>query len=289
MLRFKKKETFIVCFLIVITICNVIFANLKSFVDRRMVQYPDPLDDDSTVIILSSLIPTHPSVFMINKTITSIRKMIIGVKNPKIIITIDGIPINKITDENIGRLHDYTNELRRLFQKDLSVMLLPHIKNLHINNSIKNALNFIETKYIYIVQHDFEFIRTVNHTEIVFEMEKYPEKIQIVRFDKGVGRGQLYNQQKKLKKKGCDVDHNEKFVLSRWSDNNHFTTKKYYEKALEIMGGSNRPPEAFFMANSDKLDCFFGNQWLYDYKSGDPILKHLDGRLTENFNETMYH
>ena len=154
-------------------------------------------------------------------------------------------------------------------------MLLPHMKHLHINNSIKNALNFIETKYIYIVQHDFEFIRTVNHTEIVFEMEKYPEKIQIVRFDKGVGRWKLYNQQKKLKKKGCDVHHNEKFVLSRWSDNNHFTTKKYYE--------------TFFMANSDKLDCFFGNQWLYDYKSGDPILKHLDGRLTENFNETMYH
>lgn len=254
-----------------------------------MAQHPHPLHGDSTVIVLSSLIPTHPSAFMIIKTITLVRKMIIGVKSPKIIITIDGLPSTKRTDQNIDRLHEYTNELRRLFQKDPSVMLLPHIKHLHINNNIKSALNFVETKYIYIVQHDFEFIRTVNHTEIVFEMKKYPEKIQIVRFDKGVGKRKFYNQQVKLQKKGCDVYHNEKFTLGRWSDNNHFTTKKYYEKALEIMGDSNRQPEAFFMANTEKLDCYFGNQWLYDYKSGDPFLRHLDGRLTENFNETLYH
>lgn len=66
--------------------------------------------------------------------------MIHGLNSPKIIITIDGLPSKKRIDENIDILHDYTNELRRLFYKDPFVMLLPHIKHLHINNNIKNAL-----------------------------------------------------------------------------------------------------------------------------------------------------
>ena len=66
----------------------------------------------------------------------------------------------------------------------------------------------MDTKYIYIVQHDFEFIKAVNHSEIIDEMEQYHEKIQIVKFDKGVGIGKLFNQQKNLRKKGCnEVSH----------------------------------------------------------------------------------
>jgi hypothetical protein len=243
--------------------------------------------DNCTVIVLSSLIPTHPSVFMINKTITSVQKMIHGLRNPQIIISIDGLPMKKRTDENIDRLHEYTKELRRLYDKDQSVMLLPHIKHLHINNNIQDALNLIDTKYIYIVQHDFEFIRTVNHTEIIDEMEKYSEKMQIVRFDKGVGKAKFQNQQLKLKQKGCDVYHGGKFNLARWSDNNHLTTKKYYEKTFDIMGPANRPPEGFFMANSEKMDCFFGNQWVYDYNPGEPYLRHLDGKRTQAVNATI--
>ena len=134
----------------------------------------------------------------------------------------------------------------------------------------------------------------MNHTEIVNEMKKYPEKIQIVRFDKGVGRGKLYNQQKTLQKKGCDVVSHKggKFTLARWSDNNHFTTKKYYEIFFEIMGQDNGPPEGYFIEifkSNKNIDCFFGNQWLYNYISGDPYLKLLDGRLTQEvLNKTLH-
>lgn len=40
------------------------------------------------------------------------------------------------------------------------------------------------------------------------------------------------------------------------------------------------------MANFWEMDCFFGNQWVYDYKPGEPHLKHLDGKKTLAVNAT---
>ena len=102
-------------------------------------------NSDATVIVLSSLIPTHPSIHMINRTITSVRTMIHGLHDPKIIITVDGLPLRStrkrkrnpdqdITqfEENIDRIEKYTDNLRKNFYNDPSVMILSHAKHLHI-------------------------------------------------------------------------------------------------------------------------------------------------------------
>ncbi|GFH44647.1 hypothetical protein CTEN210_01121 [Chaetoceros tenuissimus] len=251
---------------------------------------------DATVIVLSSLIPTHPSIHMINRTITSVRSKIHGLHGPKIIITVDGLPLrstrrrkrNPVEDinqfeENIDRIEKYTDTLRKYFYNDPSVTILAHAKHLHISNNIQNALDYVDTKYVYIVQHDFEFIRQVNHTEIINAMENDPDVLRIVRFDKGNDIESVNHYHYRLKSNGCKVQkyqNESKFILAQWSDNNHITTKDYYREAFEMMGPTPRIVEHFFMANWRKLDCFYANQWLYKYEPGNPFLNHLDGRQT---------
>lgn len=48
---------------------------------------------DTTIVITSNLIPTHPSLFMINETITSTRERLLGLHpdNTPIIIAVDGL------------------------------------------------------------------------------------------------------------------------------------------------------------------------------------------------------
>ncbi|GFH47652.1 hypothetical protein CTEN210_04127 [Chaetoceros tenuissimus] len=242
--------------------------------------------NNATIIVLSSLIPTHPSIYMIEKTITSIRNMIQGLSNPKIIISIDGLPPEKQINENFDRLQNYTHALRKRYHNDISIQILTQYKNLHINNCIRNALEYVDTKYVYIMQHDFEMVRIVNHTEIIDAMENDPDTLQIVRFDKGVGKGKLRNYHAVLKQRGCHdrwYKNGTKFVMGRWSDNNHLTTKDYYERVFRKIGSVSRPLEHFFLDTRrwPDLDCYFGNQWMYDWDPKNPFLHHLDGRNTE--------
>mmetsp|Transcript_6421 Transcript_6421/g.9408 ORF Transcript_6421/g.9408 Transcript_6421/m.9408 type:complete len:132 (-) Transcript_6421:642-1037(-) len=51
---------------------------------------------DTSIIILSSLIPTHPSIKMINDTFNSLSMMLDGIPfNTPIHISVDGLPIEK--------------------------------------------------------------------------------------------------------------------------------------------------------------------------------------------------
>ena len=144
-------------------------------------------------------------------------------------------------------------------------------------------MDYVDTKYVYIVQHDFEFIRQVNHTEIINAMENDPDVLRIVRFDKGNDISRVVRYHYSLDFNGCKIQKHQnesKFILAKWSDNNHITTKNYYRETSKTMGPNPRPVEEFFMANWKKLDCYFGSQWLYKYEPGNPFLNHLDGRQT---------
>lgn len=66
--------------------------------------------------------------------------MIQGLSNPKIIISIDGLPPEKRINENFDRLQNYTHALRKRYRKDEHIQILTQYKNLHINNCIRNAL-----------------------------------------------------------------------------------------------------------------------------------------------------
>lgn len=89
---------------------------------RVKFSFNEQTKSDATVIVLSSYIPTHPSIQMINRTIASVQSMIHGLNDPKIIITVDGLPLTKphrrrwakveniiLVEEKIDKVEKYTD------------------------------------------------------------------------------------------------------------------------------------------------------------------------------------
>ena len=141
---------------------------------------------DTSIIILSSLIPTHPNMKMLNDTFNSLPVMLDGLpfsKTPTF-ISVDGLPEKKLTSENLAKLQGYIEHLRLRFRDYPNVFILNNYEHGHINHSIRRALELVRTRFVYVLQHDFKFIKHVNHTALVKSMREHPGELQIVRFGK---------------------------------------------------------------------------------------------------------
>jgi len=242
---------------------------------------------DASVIITSSLIPTHPSIYMVNETLNSVREMMDGmVPHTPIFISVDGLRTMKYNPENIKKLHEYVKRLRLRFRYDPYVTILNNYEHGHISNSLGVALEMVDTEFVHVIQHDFKFIKHINHTALIHVMKENPSQVQIVRFGKRSHNpsriGPNCENVKDFESKTHDVYLN----LVKWSDNNHVATKAYYEKILEKIGTTPRPIEAPLMhagGNPNASDCTSFNQYLYKPRDG-PFISHLDGRLTTELN-----
>lgn len=293
--KIKRKRLFYRFYLLVFG-CTLIVAHNHFGLEYMLqadtickLETDDP--PDTSVIITSSLIPTHPSISIINKTFASIRTFIDGLAhNTPIFISVDGLKPKYYVHENIDILHEYVKHLRLRFQHDPYVSILNNCKRGHISGSIETALEMVETKYIYVIQHDLAFIKHINHRALVNVMEERPSQVQIVRFNRDkfprtVKRSPLCDGLRKLESHGL------KLHLSMWGDNNHLTTKKYYSRLLKAMGPFPRPPEAPMQNRQTKFenrsDCTYFLQYLYQPEDA-PHIFHLDGRLTmKNQNNTV--
>ena len=75
----------------------------QSKVHNMMITQQDQID--TSIIITSNLIPTHPSIAMINETINSLHRHLIGLSlDTPLFLTIDGLPPEKEID-NKKTLH----------------------------------------------------------------------------------------------------------------------------------------------------------------------------------------
>ena len=236
---------------------------------------------DTSIIILSSLIPTHPSIKMINDTFNSLSMMLDGIPfNTPIHISVDGLPIEKNIPDNIHRLHEYVKSLRLRFNNNPYVTIINNYEHGHLSNSIGVALEVVQTEFVYVLQHDLMFIKHINHTALIKTMRERPSEVQIVRFGVRIRQGMPYQADCKngsyIESNGINLER------GKWSDHNHFTTKAYYEKLLADIGPKNRFPEAPMMQKAKikgKKDCSYIFQYLYNMKDG-PFIKHLDGKKT---------
>jgi hypothetical protein len=129
------------------------------------------------------------------------------------------------------------------------------------------------------MQHDFPFINEIDHSAVIKSMIEYPEILRIVRFNKRkniphiIDKGECFGQVTK-------VDHINGVHFTKtpgWSDNNHLTTKAYYEEILAKMSYLKRAPEAP-MQRTAKQDCENWGPFLYGAKGDGPFLLHLDGQ-----------
>jgi len=246
---------------------------------------------DTTLIIITSLIPTHPSLRIINQTIASLQLLQGLPRNSPLFIAIDK-PLEEKQPGDLDRLRQYIDNLNRTYGVLDHVTLIEATEHVGISGNIKQALDRVQTKYLYMIQHDFAFARPINHTGTIQVMEQYPKDMRIVRFNKrsnfpaGVDKGDCFAMETPV-----DNANGLHFTKTQgWSDNNHLTTKEYYgdafgffykffsDKGKKINYG--RPMEWVMMPVAAD-NCTVWGPHLYGAKGEPPTLLHLDGRNTQ--------
>jgi hypothetical protein len=203
--------------------------------------------------------------------------------------------------------------------KHSNIHIVAHPRYLHIAGSINQTLQYVTTKYIYIVEHDFPFCRAVNHPAIIRGMEEHPHLLPIARFDSGLhpqcaapincsATGQHTNtstedQQPMFLQTQSENAHYRFYKSACWSNNNHVATVQYYKEMLHFIKDHNhynlknflRHATEWLLIMHTSVNCTW-TQYVYDGQEhlgqalfentglGHHHICHLDGR--DAYNDT---
>ena len=255
----------------------------------------------TTIIINTSFIKTHPSLLMFNATFDSLRHLHGLPPKTPVVITVDGlIPegahsyhyISNDSEENRESYQEYVRNLRLKFKKDKHVTILTNYNFGLLTVNLRMAMDFVDTKYVLVIQHDLKFLLDVDYTGLIQSMEDNPETLKIVRFAsfKNMNYHDWSRIENEETKEYCTLPfHDEKnnmtFVPQVFSDQNHVTTKEYYLWLLDVLGPQRRFMETAMMYHSnpekDPKSCRTNGQWLYGPLHSGPWIQHLDGKHSE--------
>ena len=232
----------------------------------------DDISNSLTIIITASFIPSHPSLSIIKQTIDSLHL------------------INYPSDTKIILAHDYCNNVNyNLYFKELNhyvkafpnIMIVTRETHGHLVGNIRNALHYVTTKYILVIQHDLPFVRSFDIQKVISDMEENPS-IKYVRFNK---RNNI--------KSGFDAL-NDLFGLQQeqtnytytrtpaWSDNNHICTTSYYNTIVMKECSDGYPMEICLHGKNVNLEThnIYGT-YLFGPLDYPQTIYHTDGRNTK--------
>ena len=119
---------------------------------------PSGPDELITVLMPTSVIPSHPDTSMIAETIRSVRKQL---PNAEIILMIDGV-----RQEQSDRKADYDEYVRRLIWKCnhewTNVLPIVSINHQHQANITRMALGHVKTPAVLFVEHDTPLVGEID-------------------------------------------------------------------------------------------------------------------------------
>lgn len=259
-------------------------------------------EEEASIIILSCLTPSAPDIRMIEMVYASLTMLEGLSQTAPVIIAIDNLVEEggywnvkqnyfASTVENRERLESYIRNLRLRFKDDKRVTILPFVMWQMHNHAIKGALEMVDTKFVYILQHDEYFTKSVNHTAIVKTMEEYPDVLRKVVFNRDPNimacehywfRGNCSCKEDAV----SDVNGVEFTKTTGWTDVCHLTTKQYYNEVIEILGDRKVHPESVMNRASTKYNCTYWGDHFYGNATGGPFVHHVHGRFTSNSSLT---
>jgi hypothetical protein len=271
------------------------------------------LDYDLSIVITSNLIPTHPKIDFINRTITSLSHINGLPFDTPIYVTVDALP--KILPHNEGQRH--VKDRRRLSRyiqsvKDSSFWPFTNIQVLvmdqhqHISGSVNEAIKYIsnstqyhfspENHYVYLLQHDLYFIEPIPHQKLIGAMREAPDQLRNIRFRYNRNPKDQSNELDAYRFPPCyNVENGTVFerhglpfyATSRWSDNNQLSTLEYYQNMITHIrnttkGGRMNLPMEWVLMSSANANCRqWGQAVLGDRQNRRSYLGHMDGRRTK--------
>jgi len=254
---------------------------------------------DTAIIITSSWIPSHPSTLMVEMVVHSIDLMITSLHpSTPIFITIDQFRLDGDIEQIQNRsnsLDQHVLNLYNIYLINPRVHILPFMAHSHVGGSVAKAMDIIErhfpsTRYLYYLQHDYYFVKEVDHTALIHAMETH-DSINYVFFRnekrplnriKPCGEETSIEYLDNVNNQTATTSISTKRLLlptATYTDNNHLVRFKWYKDTIASMISLTRFPENPLQKRA--MDgCVSGRSMgLYAYNE-DHVIEHLDGRKT---------
>lgn len=177
-----------------------------------------------TVIITASLVPSHPSIEMIQKVIESL-KLINLPENTEIILAHDA--------DNHDNYEQYLVNLEEFVEKYNNIKIIRRDTRGYLIGNIDNALKYVKTKYVLVCQHDLAFKGYFDINKVLEDMIENP-KIKHALFNIWDNNPRTHepNMNFHTNKNGffTEIEQtNYRYVKTHsWSDQNHLCLKSYY-------------------------------------------------------------
>ena len=222
-----------------------------------------------TVIITASFIRSHPTIKLIQETFESLQ-LINMPSNTKIILAHD------YNDHN-----DYIKYFEKLneYIKSLSnIEIVTRTTHGDLTGNIRNALQYVTSKYILVIQHDLPFIKKFDIQKVIYDMDENTD-IKYVRF----------NKRKNIKTGFDSLNHlfglqvkQINYTYTRtpaWSDNNHLCLTGYYTDIVmkECPDGWTMEGKLHGKNKNEEIHKKYGT-YLFGELNHPQVIEHTDGR-----------
>jgi hypothetical protein len=242
-----------------------------------------------TVVISCSYLDAHPSIKYIKNAIESLDFMGIS-EDTLVILSHDGLKQDDENYEEKRKRYDlYFENLENYIKESryTSIKIVKAENWGHLTRSLKNAMSYVSTKYVLVMQHDLHMVRNVPVYNLLGLMESY-RNIKHLRFN-SLKNIPIYEWWDGFHRNGASMYREEEYdgikvcATPAWSDQNHITTKEYYDTVV-FPDCTNPDGELMcdFMENRLNILCHRNHKrygtYIYGGYNTIRTVVHADGR-----------
>ena len=233
---------------------------------------------DFTILLASSPIPSHPSIRLISEVLKSLRLITDLKADTKIIIAQDGCE-----DESVKPAYDqYLRKLDKYRRgSGLNITIVLNDKQGHLTGNIRNAIQFVGTKYVLMMQHDLPFVSAFHIYHVIEDMENN-SSIKHVRFNRRNSIKAKWDAQSDLFGKQIQGKNYQYTRTGSWSDQNHLSTVEYYQSIVlkEVADGTFM--ESVLNERSHQNHERYGT-YIFGELNFPAMIQHIKGRNSSRY------
>ena len=239
-----------------------------------------PYRHNFTIVIAGSYIKSHPDTEHIVRVIDSCAEHM-GLGQD------DEVPVVLAHDYNehddfkkyLENLETYTSE----YESNSNMFRFKVVVSDDwgcLTGNLRHSMKYVDTKYMFVVQHDLYFTQSFGVYSILADME-FDRRLKHIRFNLAPISKKYADGQNDLW--GKVIQHKNSYVRTpAWSDNNHLTTKSYYQDYVLHMSEDGDWPETNIIGLSvDERTHAVQGTYIYGNIGDGPKIDHSDGRKEE--------
>lgn len=223
--------------------------------------------NDITVVVVTSVLPSHPDTSILDETILSVRQHL---PNNEIILQIDGL-----REERLNRKEDYDEFKNRILWKCLhewkNVLPIIFDDHSHQTNMMKETIGFVQTAAILYIEGDAPITPDIEiDWQKCLDMLEY-EKANTIRFH--------FEASIPIEHEHLMLGLEDGFMKTiQWSQRPHLSLTKYYrEVVLPACDDKTFIEDKFHgVVQDDGWDKH--KLWIYHPEGNIKRSYHLDGR-----------